>query len=251
MTPAEASKDHRWSIQTRRRCPATSRWTQRRRKAPGRHRRPQCGRRVDRGARVHQQSVQGPAPAGAPGDFATTHVGDEWDTSPFPNTTVQGISTATYIRRMTTLIKALETTRTEPTSRAPITWRLDNLGTIGGHAARSVGSPGIVQTSSGSALEFDGVDDSIVVDSNPLEGLQAFTLEVELWPSPGGPEEQRFVHVGEDGTDNRAMMETRMLPGRRWSLDTFLLGRPSHVVRCRENARRRRVARRPLADGAR
>ena len=182
---------------------------------------------------------KGPAPAGpAKGDFATTHVGDEWDTSPFPNTTVQGISTAMFIKRMTTLIKALDATpavapsalwRASPL-KTPVTWRLDNLATIGGHAARSVGTPGVIQTSSGPALEFDGVGDSVVVESNPLEGLQAFTLEVELWPSPDGPEEQRFVHVGEDGTDNRAMMETRMLPGRQWSLDTFLLSGTSRLT---------------------
>ena len=174
---------------------------------------------------------KGPAPVGAAkGDFATTHVGDEWDTSPFPNTTVQGISTAVYIRRMTTLIKALETTPSQPAPRSPAIWKFDSLGSIGGHAVTSVGTPRVVQTSAGAALEFDGRDDSVVVDSNPLEGLLAFTLEVELWPSPDGPEEQRFVHVGENGTDNRAMMETRMLPGRRWSLDTFLLSGASRLT---------------------
>ena len=53
---------------------------------------PQRRRRVDHAARVHQQSVQGTGAGRTPakGDFATTHVGDEWDTSPFPNTTVSG-----------------------------------------------------------------------------------------------------------------------------------------------------------------
>lgn len=45
----------------------------------------------------------------APGNFATTYVGDESDTSPFPDPNpATGISTATYISNMTRLIRALE-----------------------------------------------------------------------------------------------------------------------------------------------
>lgn len=43
----------------------------------------------------------------APGNFAQTHVGDETDTSPFPDPTLLGISTSTYIRNMGALIRAL------------------------------------------------------------------------------------------------------------------------------------------------
>lgn len=42
------------------------------------------------------------------GDFSQTHVGDESDTSPFPDATVQGISTTTYIQNMSVLIRALD-----------------------------------------------------------------------------------------------------------------------------------------------
>ena len=58
----------------------------------------------------HPYRGDGPATRPA-GDYSTTHVGDDSDTSPFPNTTVTGISTAVYIRRMTVLIKALEARR--------------------------------------------------------------------------------------------------------------------------------------------
>ncbi|HTU09899.1 MAG TPA: pectate lyase [Allosphingosinicella sp.] len=45
----------------------------------------------------------------APGDFATTQVGDETDTSPFPDPSpATGISTATYIANMARLIGALQ-----------------------------------------------------------------------------------------------------------------------------------------------
>jgi hypothetical protein len=41
------------------------------------------------------------------GDFSQTHVGDETDTSPYPDDTLRGISTAAYIRNMSVLIRAL------------------------------------------------------------------------------------------------------------------------------------------------
>ena len=45
----------------------------------------------------------------APGDFSQTHVGDDTDTSPFPDDRLIGISTAAYIRNMSALICALDT----------------------------------------------------------------------------------------------------------------------------------------------
>jgi PelA/Pel-15E family pectate lyase len=48
----------------------------------------------------------------AKGDFASTHVGDETDTSPFPDPNpVMGISTAEYMKHMNVLIQWLETAR--------------------------------------------------------------------------------------------------------------------------------------------
>jgi hypothetical protein len=44
----------------------------------------------------------------APGDFAQTHVGDEYDTSPYPDDKLMGISTAAYVRQMSALIRALD-----------------------------------------------------------------------------------------------------------------------------------------------
>ncbi|HSK09606.1 MAG TPA: hypothetical protein VK911_08515 [Vicinamibacterales bacterium] len=46
-----------------------------------------------------------------PGDFSRTHVGDETDTSPFPDAALRGISTEAYIRNMGVLIRALERSR--------------------------------------------------------------------------------------------------------------------------------------------
>lgn len=108
------------------------------------------------------------------------------------------------------------------TSGAAILWHLDTLERIGGHAVEVLGAPRVVETPLGRAVEFDGRGDGLVVGANPLEGLARFTLEVVFEPAADGGEEQRFVHMEEAGTANRALVELRLLPERRWTLDTYL-----------------------------
>ena len=103
-----------------------------------------------------------------------------------------------------------------------IDWVVDNRTTIGGHAVLVVGSPRVVQTAIGPAIEFNGSTDGLFVDANPIEGLAQFTVEALIEPAPEGPAEQRFLHVSETGSENRLMLETRILPDRSWCLDTFL-----------------------------
>lgn len=101
-------------------------------------------------------------------------------------------------------------------------WRLDSLQAIGGHVVTVIGAPRLVSTPVGQALEFNGASDGIVVDANPIKGLRQFTIEVLFEPAVDGPPEQRFLHMQETGTENRALLETRMLEGGSWCLDTFL-----------------------------
>jgi hypothetical protein len=109
-----------------------------------------------------------------------------------------------------------------PLIGAAADWRLDNLVSIGGHPVTTLGSPAVVATPAGPAVEFDGVADGLLLDTNPLAGLARFTVEVLFQPAPGGPPEQRFLHVEEPGGARRALIETRLLPGGAWCLDTFL-----------------------------
>jgi len=148
-----------------------------------------------------------------PGNFATTHVGDNTDTSPFPDTTTVGISTSTFIKNMSILIRSL------PQS---VTWSLDNLQRIGGHPVRTTGAPTVVKTDRGPAVEFNGSSDGLFIDTNPIQDMSAFTIEVEFQPAAGGQEEQRFVHLEEAGTGNRALIELRMASNSQWALDTYL-----------------------------
>ena len=103
-----------------------------------------------------------------------------------------------------------------------MTWTLDNLASIGGHPVEVVGHPRVVQTDIGPAVEFDGKGDGLFLPVNPLAGLTRFTVEVFFQPDADGPEEQRFFHAEETGSGNRALIELRILPEAKWTLDTYL-----------------------------
>ena len=103
-----------------------------------------------------------------------------------------------------------------------IEWRIDNLRVIGGHAVTLAGTPRVVDTDLGKAIEFNGTTDGLFLDVNPLAGLAMFTIEVLFSPAADGAPEQRFVHFEEAKTGNRALIELRLLPGPSWCLDTYL-----------------------------
>jgi hypothetical protein len=79
------------------------------------------------------------------------------------------------------------------------------------------------------ALLFDGEDDALIMDANPLKGLSAFTVEVLIRPDAGGAEAQRFFHIGEVDGD-RMLLETRVTKDGHWVLDTFLQSGDSSLV---------------------
>jgi hypothetical protein len=102
------------------------------------------------------------------------------------------------------------------------TWQLDNLKKIGGHKIEVLGQPKIIKTKKGEAIEFDGVDDGIFIETNPLAGAKSFTIEAFFRPDADGPAEQRWLHVEDlENVESRAMLETRVTKDL-WFLDTFL-----------------------------
>jgi len=103
-----------------------------------------------------------------------------------------------------------------------IEWRMDDLRAIGGHRVTVAGTPRVVDTDLGRAIEFNGTTDGLFLDVNPLAGLSRFTVEVLFSPAADGPPEQRFVHFEEAKTGNRALIELRLLQGPSWCLDTYL-----------------------------
>jgi hypothetical protein len=124
----------------------------------------------------------------------------------------------------------------EEQSADQVVWQLDNLKQIGGHDVRVVGEPRVVADGDQKALSFDGQDDAIFLDVHPLAGAKEFTVEVIFRPAAGGPAEQRFFHMQEDGNDDRVMFETRLTADGKWFLDTFIkTGEGNHTLFAEEH----------------
>jgi hypothetical protein len=108
-------------------------------------------------------------------------------------------------------------------------WVFDRLSNIGGAATTIEGDPRLIDTPYGKAVEFDGVDDRLVIDRHPLAGMSQFTFEALFRPD-GGVFAQRWFHLNEeDPTPGAPPSVTRMLfeirvTGEAWSLDAFATG---------------------------
>lgn len=101
------------------------------------------------------------------------------------------------------------------------TWKIDNLKEIGGNQLTIDGTPQVIKSPAGKAISFNGKDQGVVVHQNPIAGARAFTIEAIFRPDAGGDLEQRWLHIQEDATDNRALLEVRT-KGDEWFLDTFI-----------------------------
>lgn len=102
-----------------------------------------------------------------------------------------------------------------------ILWQVDNLSQIGGHDVEIIGNPQVIETDIGTAIEFNGIDDGLIVDNNPMAGATAFTVEIIFKPYTGGGIEQRFLHFQQDD-NNRILIELRNNNDENWTLDTFI-----------------------------
>lgn len=101
----------------------------------------------------------------------------------------------------------------------PEVWTFDRLDRLGGHPTTMLGSPRVVDTEIGKAVEFDGMDDALFVAVHPLAGAATFTWEAVFRPD-GGSTAQRWFHLQEEGSDNRMLFEIRVV-GDRWFLDSY------------------------------
>ena len=72
----------------------------------------------------------------------------------------------------------------EPDSSYSEVWELKSLKKIGGHRVQVFGDPEIVKTDMGRAIKFDGIDDRVLVDNNPLGDTKEFTIEVIFKADP-------------------------------------------------------------------
>lgn len=121
------------------------------------------------------------------------------------------------------LVFAVFASGNQPAGQAvrPVLWKIDQLGKIGGQAITVIGNPRLIDAPGGKAVMFDGVDDALLVPSNPIAGLPAFTVEGIFRPDHGGAKEQRWFHIQGNTRDDRVLLEIRV-EGDQWFLDTFI-----------------------------
>jgi len=87
-----------------------------------------------------------------------------------------------------------------------------------------LGEPFVIETEFGPAVEFDGFDDGLIIDYNPLFHADEFTIEVIFKPyssSLVSNTEQRFIHM-QESDDIRILIELRLTEDEHWFLDTFI-----------------------------
>ncbi len=74
-------------------------------------------------------------------------------------------------------------------------------------------------------MAFDGQDDGLLVDHNPIAGAEEFSIEVVFKPNAAWPAnvEQRFLHIEDMGTgQRRLLLELRLNNRNQWYADFFL-----------------------------
>lgn len=68
---------------------------------------------------------------------------------------------------------------------------------------------------------FNGTDDGIFLSCNPLAGSTRFSVSIRMRPRVKGPFEQRFFHIQDKFSNNRFLMEIRLLTEGVWYADTY------------------------------
>lgn len=122
---------------------------------------------------------------------------------------------------------------------AQIIWTFDRLDNIGGAKTIVEGNPRIIDSPVGTAVEFNGIDDALFIDSHPLTGASTFTFEAIFRPDGGNDFAQRWFHLAErdvktgrlapegypqnPDTNARFLFELRTRDGQWW-LDAFVTG---------------------------
>lgn len=111
------------------------------------------------------------------------------------------------------------------------TWKINSLQKIGKHKTEVLGEPKVVNK----AIEFDGIDDGIFLDTNPIEGFSTFTIEAIFRPDADGSKEQRWFHIEQyPAAEVRVLLETRLV-GNEWFLDTFMKSGDNRLPLLAEN----------------
>lgn len=95
----------------------------------------------------------------------------------------------------------------EDAPEGSVTWQIDTLKGVGGFPTLLVGNPEVIDTPGGLAVLFDGNEDGLQVNANPIFEAESFTMELVLRPDPEGNLEQPCFHMREIGGENSVLLE--------------------------------------------
>ncbi len=102
-----------------------------------------------------------------------------------------------------------------------IEWKISGLLESKNFGLTLSGNPAIVDSPYGKAVNFNGMNDGIFLNVNPILGLEQFTVEAIFKPESGGQFEQRFLHLGLMQED-RLLLEIRATEEKQWYYDAFI-----------------------------
>jgi len=131
-------------------------------------------------------------------------------------------------------ISASDTWAQAQAEKSQQVFKFDNLSHIGGMTPKVEGSPQLVDSPVGKAVQFNGKDTGLFFPGRPLVGAKTFTIEAIFRPE-GGDFQQRWMHIAETdpktgldanpgGTSDpnpRFMFEVRVV-NDQWYLDAFV-----------------------------
>jgi len=132
------------------------------------------------------------------------------------------------------VLGVLATSASDTWAQGSQVFKFDNLSRIGGMTPKVEGSPQLVDSPVGKAVQFNGKDTGLFFPGRPLVGAKTFTIEAIFRPE-GGDFQQRWMHIAETdpktgldanpgGTSDpnpRFMFEVRVVDGQ-WYLDAFV-----------------------------
>jgi hypothetical protein len=100
-------------------------------------------------------------------------------------------------------------------------WKISEVFSTKSFNLTTSGNPLKKSSPKGEVIQFNGIDDGIFINDNPISGLSQFTVEMIFYPESGGQFEQRFLHCGHSQSD-RLLLELRSTEDKQWYFDAFI-----------------------------
>lgn len=120
-----------------------------------------------------------------------------------------------------------------PPSSPSEVWFINSLEKIGDAPVTIQGNPRLIDSKLGKVTSFDGDGDRLLVDRNPLNGANEFTIEIIFNPAAAFPTntEPRFFHIeAMDNPNRRITIELRLNDKNQWYLDAYIKSEKSQFT---------------------